>query len=117
MDKNKLVRLMVLNEISDDYENIDQIILPRIARECEKLGIVVERPDIVSALRELMADGLARAYILSSTEPAQECSSMPLVDVVEEAFKTYFYITPKGMALHLSDDTWWPFDEEGNPRR
>jgi hypothetical protein len=28
---------------------------------------------------------------------------MPPLDVVEEDFKTYFYITKKGMDLHLSD--------------
>jgi len=41
---------------------------------------------------------------------------MPALDVVEEDFKTYFYITQKGRDLHLSDDTWWPFDNDDNPR-
>jgi hypothetical protein len=41
---------------------------------------------------------------------------MPSLDVVEEDFKTYFYITKKGMDLHLSDDTWWPFRDEAKPR-
>ena len=40
---------------------------------------------------------------------------MPSLDVIEENFTTYFYITKKGMDLHLSDDTWWPFDEQGEP--
>jgi len=41
---------------------------------------------------------------------------MPPLDVVEENFETYFYITKKGMDLHLSDDSWWPFgnDTEGH---
>jgi len=39
---------------------------------------------------------------------------MPPVDVVEENYKTYFYITKKGMEFHRSDDTWWPFDDDDN---
>lgn len=41
---------------------------------------------------------------------------MPPLDVVEEYFTTYFFITEKGMDLHLADDSWWPFDEEREPR-
>jgi hypothetical protein len=40
---------------------------------------------------------------------------MPPMDVIEEG-RIYFYITKKGMDLHLSDDTWWPFDDEGKLR-
>ena len=40
---------------------------------------------------------------------------MPPLDVVEEDFKTYFYITKKGMELHLSDKTSWPLDDEDEP--
>jgi len=116
MDRNELVRRFVLNEISDDYENVDQIILPNVARECAKLGFVVDRSHVVRALTELVESGLAQAYLLSSTEPARELPGMPALDVVEEWFETYFYVTRKGMDLHLSDDAWWPFDDEGNPR-
>ncbi len=35
---------------------------------------------------------------------------------ISHRFTIYFYITKKGMGLHLSDDTWWPFDDEGVPR-
>jgi hypothetical protein len=41
---------------------------------------------------------------------------MPPMDEVEEYFKTYFYITKKGMDLHLSDDDSWPLDDEGELR-
>ena len=44
-----------------------------------------------------------------------ELRNMPSLDQVEEDFRTYFYITKKGMEL-LSDDTWWPFDDEGERR-
>ncbi|MGB6946494.1 MAG: hypothetical protein WBE37_29120 [Bryobacteraceae bacterium] len=38
---------------------------------------------------------------------------MPSIEAVEEDFKTYFYITKQGMDLHLSDNTWWPLDDDG----
>jgi hypothetical protein len=116
MERNELIRLMVLNEICDDYENIDQIILPHVARDCAKLGVLVERSHIVNALAELIEDGLAKAYLLSGRKKPEELQGMPSLDVIEEDFKTYFYITSKGEELHLSDDSWWPFDDEGNLR-
>ena len=105
---------MVLNEICDDYENVDQIVLPHVARDCAKLGLVVERSEIVEALAGLIKDGLAEAYLLSSRQ-AKKLEGMPSLDAVEENLHTYFYITKKGMELQLNDDVWWPFDVEGNP--
>jgi hypothetical protein len=104
---------MVLNSISNDYENVDQTILRDVRKDCAKLGLAVERPEIVDALAGLVKDGLAKAYILSGWEPfSQELTGMPPLDLVEEDFKTYFYITKKGMDLHLSDLAWRPFDDE-----
>ncbi len=114
MNRDELIRKMVLSEISDDYENVDQIVFPVVARECAKLGLVVERSDVVGALAELIEQGLAKVYLLSTT-PAKELESMPSLEVIEEDFETYFYITKKGMDYHLSDDTWWPFDDQGQP--
>ncbi len=104
-----------MNSICDGYENVDQRILPVVAKDCAEFGIAVERDEIVRALGELIADGLAKAYLLSSREPfSTELQGMPPLDVVEEDFKTYFSITKKGMDLHLSDD--WPFDDNDAPR-
>ncbi len=115
MERNELIRWIVLSEICDDYENVDQIILPHVARDCVKLGFVVERSHIFNALEELIEGGLAKAYLLSGTKPAEELRGMPSLDV-EEHFKTYFYATSKGKELPLSDESWWPFDDERNPR-
>jgi hypothetical protein len=106
MDRSEFVRRLVLNSICDDYENIDQIILPEVAKDGAKCGLTIERSEVVDALAWLIADGMATAYLLSSTGPSVELPGMPPVDEVEEYFKTYFYITKKGMDLHLSDDTW-----------
>ncbi len=71
----------------------------------------------MDALAGLIEDGLATAYLLEAgiRDPfSGELPGMPCVDVPEtEIPKTYFYITPKGMDLHMSDDGWWPFDDDG----
>ena len=115
-ERAELVRRIVLNDISDDYENVDQTIFPNVAKQCAKLGFVVQRPQVVDALAGLIKDGLAKAFLLSGKEPARELQGMPPLEVVEEDFKTYFYITDKGRAMHLSHDDSWPFDDDGNPR-
>jgi hypothetical protein len=97
---------MVLDAICDDYESVDQVILPHVAKLCGEFGISVERSEVVAALAGLVEDELARAYLLSSSEPAKELQSMPSLDVIEENFQSYFYITKRGMDVHLSDDSW-----------
>lgn len=116
MNRAGFVRRLVLNAICDDYENIDQIILPEVAKDGLRCGLTIERSEIADALAALIGDGLAQAYFLSSTEPSRELPGMPSTEIVEEHFETYFYVTPRGMELQLSDDAWWPFDEEDNLR-
>ncbi len=114
MNRSELIRLIVLNEICDDYENVDQRILPGAVKEGAECGLTIERSDVVSALAGLIEDGLAKAYLLSPREPyTTELQGIPSLDLIEEDFKTYFYITKKGMALHLSCDGPWPHLEQG----
>jgi len=112
VDRKELLRRIVLNAICDDYENIDQVILRDARDTAEKLDLTIERTDVVEALKGLIDDGLAKAYLLSPSKPwVTELAGMPSVEVPEEYFKTYFYISKKGMDLHLSDDSWWPFED------
>jgi hypothetical protein len=117
--RSEFVRRLVLDSICDDFENVDQVILRDVAADAAKCGLTIERAEVVDALAGLIDDGLARAYILSGHKDpfSGELQGMPPMDVIEEDFKTYFYITRKGMDLHLSDDTWWPLDDEGNLRQ
>ena len=110
---------MVLGSMCDDVENIDQIILPTVARDCAKLGFSVDRAEIVKTVSDLVTDGLVKAYDMSGSGTKRdpfsgELPGMPPVDAVEEDFKTYFYPTKKGFDFHLSDETWWPFDDDDN---
>ncbi len=117
MNRSELVRLLVLDAISDDYENVDQVILRYVSEDCAKCGLTIERSEIGDALAGLIQDGLAKAYLLSGVEPfSTELDGMPPIDLIEENFRTYFYITKKGMDLQRSDRTGWPFDDEGNLR-
>ncbi len=117
MERLDLIRRLVLDSISDDFENVDQIILRDVTRDGARFGLAIERSDIVDALDRLIKDGLAKAYILSGKmrDPfAGELPGMPSLDILEHDFQTYFYITKKGKDFHLADDSWWPFeDDEG----
>jgi hypothetical protein len=119
MVRGELVKRLVLRTISDDFENVDQVILRDVSKDGARCRMTIERSEIVDVLAGLIDEGLAKAYILSgfSKDPfSGELEGMPPMDVIEEDFKTYFYITKKGMEFHLSDGTWWPFDDEGDPR-
>jgi hypothetical protein len=121
MDRRELVRKLVLNTICDGFENLDQIILPMVAKDCGDLGIAApERPEVETSLASLVEEGLAKAYDLRNLRDGRdpfsgELPGMPSLDFIEEDFRTYFYITQKGMDLHLSDNPEWPFDDEGEP--
>lgn len=69
MNRGELVRLLVLNAISDDYENVDQVIFRYVVEQLSKLGMAIERSEIVSVLGGLIQDALAKAYLLSGSEP------------------------------------------------
>ena len=117
MTRKAFVRRLVLNSICDDYENVDQCILRDVAADGARCGLTIERPEVVDALAGLIENGLAKAYRLSALLPhTTELEGMPPMAVVEEDFETYFFIAPKGMDLHLSDDAWFPFDEDDNLR-
>ena len=113
MTRTELIRLLVLREICDDFENVDQIILPNISRDGASYGFTVERPEVVEALAWLVTEGLAKAYILSSRPPHEtQIGGMPSIDHVEDDFRTYFLATDNGRHLHRADDSWWPFGDE-----
>ena len=113
-NRRELVRRLVLDSICNDYENVDQIILGEVAAQGSKCGLTIERSEIVDALASLIGDGLAKGYLLSHV--VIELHGMPAIDTLEDDFQTYFYITKEGKELQLSDDKWWPFDDEGNLR-
>ena len=115
MTRAEFVQRLVLNAICDDFENVDQVILRGVAEVGAICGLTIHRPEVVAALWALVEAGMAKAYELSASvrDPfSGELKGMPPLDSVEEDFRTYFYITKKGMDFHQADGTWWPLDDE-----
>jgi hypothetical protein len=111
------VRRSVLDSICDDGENVDQIILLEVNMNSDKTGVTIDRAEVIDALTQLVEGGLAEAWILSEWPgKSVKVEGMPPMDAIEENFITYFFITEKGKKAHLSDDTWYPFDDDGNLR-
>lgn len=116
MTRAEFVQRLILNSMCDDFESVDQVILRDVAGVAAKCGFAVERPEVVENLLALVEAGLAKAYDLSGAigDPfSGELQGMPPLDVPEESFRTYFYLTEKGMEFHGSDGTWWPLDDDG----
>jgi hypothetical protein len=115
--RREYVRMEVLNSICDGCENVDQCILSMVNTHSDKTGITITRGEIVEALTELVKSGLAKAEHLSPWPgESVEVEGMPTMDEIEEFFKTYFFITERGMEVHLSNGPRWPRDDEGNLR-
>jgi hypothetical protein len=109
MDRDELVQRMVLSRICDDYENVDQSILPEVAENASGLGFTIERADVINALSNLVARGLAKCYIISGAEPfAAELEGMPSLDVAEQNHRTFFLATHEGTVFDNSNDSWLP---------
>jgi len=115
--RREYVRMEVLNSICDGCENVDQEILSMVNMDADKTGITIRRAEVVEAMTGLVESGLAKAWHLSQWPgESVELDGMPPMDEIEEFFKTYFFITEKGMQVHLSDDSWLPVDDDGNLR-
>ena len=111
--RRDLVRMFVLDQISDDYECLHQI-TKQVADLSSRCAFTIELDEILAALGDLISGGLARAYRFSpkvegidGTPPIEEIGSpdAPGIDDV------YFRVTEKGMQLQLSDYPDWPFDD------
>lgn len=110
MKEHDFVRLLVLVQISDDYEEPEHI-YENVAGKAMLCGITVQPADIGKVLVDLVESGLAKAYRLSTTEPAIEIEGAPPVDQVQGY---YFLITERGKeVIDSSRDERWPFDDEG----
>ncbi len=116
MTRAEFVQRIVLESICDDFENVDQVILAEVAEVGGKCGLTVQRSEVVEALRALIEAGFAKAYDISSARAdplSAEIEGMPPLDMPEEDFRTYFYVTPRGMGFHESSTALWPLDDEG----
>jgi hypothetical protein len=114
MTRSDLLKMFVLNEISDEYLKV-----PEITKRVEDLGsacgMILEPNEIVRALGDLMETKLARGFLLTpNSKTPKEIGRIPDPADME---KYYFRVTKKGMDLQLSDYEGWPFDDENALRK
>jgi hypothetical protein len=94
------MRTLVLRAIADDYESFD-IIVESVTEW--SVGRRVDRQAVKSALEQLINEGYAQAYVLSSEPPA---GAQPVQYCSDDVSDLWFYLTKKGRALarEMSDE-------------
>jgi len=114
MTQIEFVRRLVLNEICDDYEDLEMI-GQWVFKDSARCGLTVTQGDIVKSLIDLIEAGMAKAYWF---EPmAKEPSELKGPPPLDEIQKFYFWATPQGIDLQVSDGNWWPFDDNDELRK
>jgi hypothetical protein len=117
-NRSDLVRMLVLNEICDDYENLTISIMPPVVERGRQCGVKVEKSDLVRALNELIESGLAKAYWLRGDgRPVEEFETMPTLSQMEDPYGAWFLVTEEGLKIHRTNGDFWPFHEDDELRQ
>jgi hypothetical protein len=114
MTRKEFVQRLVLNEICDDYENLEMI-NKWIAGNSARIGLTIEESEVIEGLGGLIQSGLAKAYRLTPT--ARKPRALLRMPPLSQIKHYYFIATPKGMDLQVSDRTWCPFDDDDEVRK
>jgi hypothetical protein len=109
--RSELVRMLVLNEICDDYENLAVSIEMPIKERGGRCGLYIEKEEIVEALTELFDLGWAKAYHLDG-ERTTVFKTMPSLTEMEDFSGAWFYRTEEGLRAQLENWEPWPFDDD-----
>jgi hypothetical protein len=121
MLRTDLIKLLVLDEVADDYENFYEIKTEVVAAGVD-CGLKIEPAEIAGALVDLLADGFVKAYRLYPGPVQEVPSSAAAASLPSEALTVcsysdqrpgdrYYLPTPKGRELHQNAE--WPLDDEG----
>jgi hypothetical protein len=112
MTRAELIRLFVLNECCDDYEDIQQITKWTV-EWASKCGLTVSHDDIIQALRELVEMAFMKAWDLTRwADPTT--SEHPGEDITP--LNPRFARTEAGLVLLKASSGRGPFDEDHNLR-
>jgi hypothetical protein len=76
MHRSELVRRLFWTELSDDYQNLEQI-TKQVASLSADCGMTIESSEVLEALGDLVRGDLAKAYRLSN-EPEEIVGCLPL---------------------------------------
>lgn len=112
MKRLDLLRLFVLAEVSDDYEELSHI-SENVLKRAELCGLAVRPDDVRTLLLGLVEAGLAKAYDLSADPPVAVQGPLP----ADRLLSCYFWITPEGRDVLVSTRDQWPLDDEDRPRQ
>jgi hypothetical protein len=114
MIRSELVRMLVLDVVANDYEEVEKIEtdVRELAMGC---GIALQSIEVLAALRDLVEAGLVKAYrFLPGAQKYEEIHGLP----PENEFRDcWFWITSKGKLQIEASDGLWPFDEDGIIRK
>ena len=108
MLRKEIVRLGVLREIADDYEEPVHI-YDHLAEQLGACQVGVKPEDIKKSLIELVELGLAKGYWLHGPRPVKEVEGVPPLDSFQN---NYFWITDEGCRALNEWRHEWPFDDE-----
>lgn len=113
MNSDDLVRMLVLDEIMDDYEELDHI-TERMAPLGAQCGVVIQKQAVVQALISLTENGFAKAYSLGrNSKEIEGVTPMDNIQAPDLYRRYYFWVTGNGREEHKKQDSLWPFDEDG----
>ncbi len=116
--RGELVVRLVLNWISDDYENLSQTIADGVTKDGTECGMAIEKSEIVAALEELVTRGWAKAYrLFTNGAPPVEFDRMPTIEEMEDFNGAWFYVTNAGMKVQLEPWEFWPWDDDNQLRK
>jgi hypothetical protein len=99
-DRAEAVLELVIGAIADDYESVKSILASINERDPAlepskweaRKAVPVSRPEVISALKELIREGYAQAYALQESEPY----SRPVKFREGDVDRLWFWVTSKG---------------------
>ncbi len=94
INSSQFIKECVIRAVSDDYEEFERV-LAEVTGWAAECGVVIDRRGVQSALEEAIAEGYARAYVLSGTPPF----STPVEYSAARLDDLWFYVTPHGKNL------------------
>ena len=104
----EMLREYALRAISDDYENFDRV-RQEVTGWAAKYGIVPDDDAIQRALKSLLCDGYAQAYLRHADPPGK---AQPVTFSEDSLHELWFYVTPTGKQLARLFQNQWGTSEE-----
>jgi hypothetical protein len=92
MERSDLVRALVMDAIANDYEE-PGVIVDEVSAWAGERGVSVTTTEILAALTGLVQTGLAKAYRLSASRPAEEVHGL---QQIHRETDCYFLLSPEG---------------------